>query len=737
MAAQIKKYVEIVVEAASRKINKSFCYFIPESLGDISIGTRVLIPFGKRSIAGYVVKYIDRPDVDNIKPVKEVLSESLPEDLIDLAYWLSQRYLCSLAESLRCVMGPAKEKKRPKKGVFAVDVEELHKLSAKQQKVLKKAMEFPGLSQSKLAKIAEVSVSTISSMIKKGALKFIDDKGAVYVGCKSTSENRELTSEQKQAYWELKEAVKKEQYRAFLLHGVTGSGKTEVYLRIIEFVIEKGKQAIVLVPEIALTPQMTSAFRERFCDVAILHSKMAAGERYREWLRIKNTEVKVVLGTRSAVFAPVKDLGVVIIDEEHEPTYKQEDNPKYHTRDVAIQRAKMHDAVLVMGSATPSLESYCRAKLKHDNNISKKSPYTLLMMNDRVNNKELPKINVIDMRNESFGIFSRLLLEKIEFHLENNNQVILFLNRRGYASFVVCRQCGNVYKCPRCDISLTYHANGMLRCHYCDYSEKMLNICKQCGCDNVERLGIGTQRIEQEVLKQFPKAKVLRMDADTTSRKDAHEKMFKIFKSGKADILIGTQMIAKGLDIPKVTLVGVVNADTMLYMPDFRAAERTFQLLTQVSGRAGRGLCSGETIIQTYNPDHYSISLAKDQDYKAFYRQEMLFRKELHYPPFYYLARMMVIGNAEKNVEMAIDELKSMIYSMCQKEGIIVTGPAPNLISKIKDLYRWQLIIRGKLFGAVHNVVNMAVKSWREDERFKRYKNKLALSVDIDPQTLI
>ncbi|MCL0077535.1 primosomal protein N' [Peptococcaceae bacterium] len=736
------KYVEVLVEVTSRKLKKPFCYFIPENMGDIPVGTRVLVPLGKRTVAGYVVRHLDKLTLEDIKPVEKILGESLPQDLLELASWLSNRYLCTLAESLHCVAGSAREKKKMHKGIVpAVDIGYTN-LSAKGKQVLMKAYEYPGLSRAELARISGVSMSTVSSMIKKGILKLSDvDNIKIKSFCdriESTGEydKKSLTEEQLNAVKSIKKALNKKHYRAFLLHGVTGSGKTEVYLNIVDYVLKKSKQSIVLVPEIALTPQMMYTFCSRFGDqVAILHSRLSAGERYAEWIRIREGKARVILGTRSAVFAPVRELGAIIIDEEHEPTYKQENNPKYHARDVAIKRAKMHNAVVIMGSATPSLESYCRAGIESDGTAN--LPYTLLTLKNRINKNVLPKSQIIDMRKEPNSIFSRDLLEKVELHLSRGGQIVLFLNRRGYATFVVCRQCGSVAKCPHCDISLTYHTNGMLKCHYCDYREKLLNTCKQCNSAYVSQLGFGTQRVEKEVLKHFPSARVLRMDADTTSKKDSHKKILSDFKDGKADILIGTQMIAKGLDIPKVTLVGVISADTMLYMPDFRAAERTFQLLTQVSGRAGRGKGKGEVIIQTYNPEHYSILFAHNHNYIGFYKKEMAFRRDLKYPPFYYLSRLLFTGKDELDLEIASKGIKDVISHKCCKKDIIITGPAPAVISKIRGLYRWQIVIRGKLFSEVHSITCEALNAWEESEEFKKLKRKLNLSIDVEPQMLI
>ena len=410
----------------------------------------------------------------------------------------------------------------------------------------------------------------------------------------------------------------------FLLYGVTGSGKTEIYLQSIQRVLEDGREGIVLVPEISLTPQMVNRFKGRFGDqVAVLHSGLSVGEKYDEWRKIQRKEVKVVVGARSAVFAPFENLGIIIIDEEHETSYKQEDNPRYHARDVAIERAKKHQCPVVLGSATPSLESFARAE---------KRVYHLLTLSKRMNDQNLPDVKIVDMREElregNRSMFSRELFEKLQDRLMKKEQTVLFLNKRGHSSFVMCRDCGYVVQCPNCDISLTYHRyNQQMKCHYCGYESVVPTTCPECTSDHIRYFGTGTQKVEEELGKIFPEAKVIRMDVDTTSRKGSHEKLLTEFHEGQADILLGTQMIAKGFDFPNITLVGVLSADTMLHLPDFRSSEKTFQLLTQVSGRAGRHELAGEVVIQTYSPEHYSIELAGQQDFDLFYQKEMMVQK--------------------------------------------------------------------------------------------------------------
>ncbi|MCD5407601.1 MAG: primosomal protein N' [Desulfotomaculum sp.] len=741
-------WAEIIVEVASRRVDRPFHYLVPEHLAPLPVGSRVLVPFGPRFVPGYVVRYSTPPVGVDIKPVKKVLGQGLSPDLLALASWLSQRYLCTWAESLQCVLGPGRAKTRAPRGLqVAIKNLELTKaaITTKQRLVLTTASAQPGLNQTELARVAGVSVATVATLVQKKMLSWVTKEGVAKGFAASTYSEKNsllLTAEQQQVIQAVAKALQRADDNAFLLHGVTGSGKTETYLQIISQVLKQGKQAIVLVPEIALTPQMITAFRSRFgSQVAVLHSKLATGERYREHLRIQQDQAQVVLGARSAVFAPVTKLGIIIIDEEHEPSYKQEVNPKYHVREVALYRARVNKAVVLMGSATPALESYCRTEFNTAQ--GRPGPYILLNMTKRVANKPLPKVSIVDMRQEEIvgklGIFSQRLVEQVENRLNWGQQVLLFLNRRGYATFIVCRQCGHVHKCLHCDIALTYHADGRLRCHYCNYREQAPKVCQQCQNDIIGYLGTGTQRVEAEVQHLFPTAKVLRMDGDTTRRKDAHQKILNSFKTGQADILVGTQMIAKGLDLPGVTLVGVINADTMLYMPDFRAAERTFQLLTQVAGRAGRGQHPGETLVQTYNPEHYSITLAKDHDYLSFYKQEMQFRRALKYPPFYYLSRLLISGEAEQDVEIAAKAIKLNLAQVAENikseiRKVIIMGPAPAALTKVQNRYRWQVVVKGRLLSDMRNVTRKAVQIW--DQNHKN-KSKVSLSIDIDPQVLM
>ncbi|WOI42835.1 primosomal protein N' [Bacillus altitudinis] len=539
----------------------------------------------------------------------------------------------------------------------------------------------------------------------------------------------DLTTEQAEAAKPIHQAVSDDKHETFLLHGVTGSGKTEIYLQTIDHVLQKGKEAIVLVPEISLTPQMVQRFKERFgSNVAVLHSGLSTGEKYDEWRKIHRKEVKLVVGARSAVFAPFENLGMIIIDEEHESSYKQEEMPRYHAKDVAIERAGRHQCPVVLGSATPSLESYARAK---------KGVYTLLTLKRRVNQQQLPHVSLIDMREElrngNRSMFSEELMLRLKEVLERKEQAVLFLNKRGYSSFVMCRDCGYVEQCPHCEISLTYHRfQKRLKCHYCGHEAPVPAECPECHSEHIRYFGTGTQRVEEELTKVLPEARVIRMDVDTTSRKGAHEKLLTSFGNKEADILLGTQMIAKGLDFPDVTLVGVLSADTSLHIPDFRSSEKTFQLLTQVSGRAGRHEKAGSVIIQSYTPTHYSIELTKQHDYEAFYEQEMLHRRHQSYPPFYFLAMVTVSHEEVTKAAHVTDKIVQFLKMNCAPNTRIL-GPAASPIAKIKDRYRYQCVIKYKRENELASLLRKIQDHYQKEMEQKQ----LMISIDMNPYMMM
>ncbi|AFS78693.1 primosome assembly protein PriA [Gottschalkia acidurici 9a] len=577
-------------------------------------------------------------------------------------------------------------------------IETLSKSAHKQIEVLKYISNRESISLKEVMEKNNIPLSSIKSLEEKGYLRVEErevSREAINKEIK-VYEKAKLTYEQQICVDTIYNNYINSKNNKHLLHGVTGSGKTEVYLQMIEKILKLEKQAIVLVPEISLTPQTVERFAGRFeGNVAVLHSGLSLGERYDEWRKIKEGRVQIVVGARSAIFAPFDNLGIIIIDEEHETSYKSSTNPKYNTIEVAEKRCDIEDAILILGSATPSIETYYNAKLGKLN---------LLTLPSRINNRELPPMEVINMKEElengNKTIFSKRLYEEIIFNLENRKQTILFLNRRGFSTFISCRKCGYVLKCESCDISLTYHtSSNNLRCHYCGLSRKLPETCPECGSSYIKHFGIGTQRVEELVKKSFPSAKVARMDVDTTTRKGSHERILNKFKNGQIDILIGTQMISKGLDFPNVTLVGIIAADTSLNLPDFKASERTFQLLTQVGGRAGRGELEGKVILQTYEPDHYSIKAAQKHNYIEFFNEEIGIRKAFEYPPFISLINIIISSKNENEVFKASnkvfheirDEIHKRLSTFSHKN---ILGPNQSLIYKIRDRYRWQILIK-------------------------------------------
>lgn len=586
------------------------------------------------------------------------------------------------------------------------------------------------LSPQQICDEAGVSLSVLEAVIDKGAAQFIQEEVFRDPFTKEVSRTQalQLTDEQQVALQAINTAMEQQTAETFLLHGITGSGKTEVYLQAIQKVLNDGKEAIMLVPEISLTPQMTERFRSRFGEmVAVMHSGLSVGEKYDEWRKIQQGKVKVVVGARSAIFAPFTNIGLIILDEEHESTYKQEDSPRYHARDVAIWRSEFYNCPIILGSATPALESFARAK---------KGVYTLLSLKQRALHQALPTVYIADMREElrqgNRSMFSQSLIEAIRVRLEKKEQMVLFLNRRGYSSFVLCRDCGTVVQCPNCDISLTYHrTTEKLKCHYCGYEEHVPQICPQCQSDHIRYFGTGTQKVEEEIYKLFPEARVLRMDVDTTKHKGAHEEILETFGAGQADILLGTQMIAKGLDFPNITLVGVLSADTSLHLPDYRAAERTFQLLTQVSGRAGRHDKPGEVIIQTYTPEHYAIELAKTQDYEPFYEREMFLRRRSSYPPYYFVA---LIQLSHEDVMMAAEYAGRVADWLRENlsNQVAIIGPTTASIARLQNRYRYQCLIKYKIEPNLIPVLQRLLAMYRAEW----IKQGILMTVDLDPSTI-
>ncbi|TYO97370.1 primosomal protein N' [Desulfallas thermosapovorans] len=741
-------FADVLVEVPVFKNDRTYQYRVPEKLeGLVQFGTRVRVPFGKQKVTGFVVGLSARKAVARVKEIIDLVDESLifREDQLSLAQWLAGYYFCGTVKALQTVVAPVLKKTTPRavaRLYSAVDpvqlpaVREQLSRAPKKKAAIEAALECPGLNKRELAAVAGVSLSVINQLCAMGLLKVKTDSSMrdPYAHYKIVEQNPvSLTGEQSRAVRDVTRAIQQGGHQVFLLHGVTGSGKTEVYLRCIEQVLRTGRQAITLVPEISLTPQMVRLYKARFGrDVAVLHSRMSDGERYDEWSRIENGSAPVVLGVRSAILAPVPDPGLIIIDEEHEPSYKQDEAPRYHARAVALYRARKSRGVLMLGSATPSLESYCRALPG--------GSYKLINMTTRINGKNMPRVQLVDMRREvqsgNSGIFSLALLQKMREKLHNNEQTIIFLNRRGFKTLVVCRECGMVLKCPRCDISLTYHADGRLRCHYCNYRVQAPKRCPDCGGNQLGYFGTGTQRVEMELAAALPEARILRMDADTTTRKGSHEQILSAFARGEADILVGTQMVAKGLDLPGVTLVGVINADSTLHMPDFRAGERTFQLLAQVAGRAGRGDKPGEVLIQTFTPEHYAVQAASRHDYSAFFQREVTVRKDMGYPPFAKMVRLLVLGKDDTAVQQAADKIRQHLDGFVTRlngEKIQIVGPAPAPLARLKEDYRWHII----LWSADYRQLRLVMEQFWQVTGGVAPGKDLRLSIDVDPMHII
>ncbi|WP_394217199.1 primosomal protein N' [Halobacillus trueperi] len=613
-------------------------------------------------------------------------------------------------------------------------LEDLSPQAKKQRTIVEYFLEYPdAIEKKQLLDVLSTTPASLKPLIEQGIIR--EFKQEVFrdpYGDRDFERTQPfpLTSEQETAIQPILKTIEENAHDVFLLHGVTGSGKTEVYLQSIQEVIDKGQEAIMLVPEIALTPQMVERFKGRFgSKVAVLHSALSAGEKYDEWRKIQRQEVQVVVGARSAIFAPFTNIGLIIIDEEHETSYKQEDRTRYHARDVAIERGKTHQCPVVLGSATPALESYARAV---------KGNYQLLTMKKRMNESVMPAVDLVDMREElhsgNRSMFSIMLKEKIEERLARGEQVVLFLNRRGYSTFVMCRDCGHVSECPHCDIALTYHKRqNRLKCHYCSHEEPMPTECPECESKTIRYFGTGTQKVEEALQELIPEARVIRMDVDTTRRKGAHERLLKKFGDGQADILLGTQMIAKGLDFGNVTLVGVLAADALLNLPDFRASEKTFQLITQVSGRAGRHEKPGEVVVQTYTPEHYSIELASQYDYEQFFNEEMKLRKAFRYPPYFFLTLFTISHPNQLKVQEVTQKITMFMQQKLSDQSYVL-GPTPSALTRINNRYRYQCMIKYKKEPEQRKFVER-ILHYYEDEM--KQENGLQITVDFQPYQLM
>ena len=747
------QYANIIVDISHEKLDKTFQYRIPERMKEkLVLGMQVYVPFGARKMKGYVVELTDvaEYDVTKLKDIIGIVTDSIPieSQLIALAGWMRKNYGATMNQALKTVI-PIKKKMAviEHKTVRLL----LNSLEAKNQlaeyerkhntarvRLLQELISQRELSWELITKKLNVSAATIRAMEEQGVVSI--DAETAYRNPVDHLNNKGYHLTLNDAQQAVVDAVttnlNQNVQKTYLLKGVTGSGKTEVYMELIAKVLEAKKQAIVLIPEIALTYQTVMRFYNRFGDrVSIMNSRLSAGERYDQFERAKRGDISIMIGPRSALFTPFKQLGLIIIDEEHESSYKSETVPRYHARETAIERARMSGASVVLGSATPSVESYYKAK---------KGEYQLLELTTRVAEKELPTCHVVDLREEltagNRSILSRQLQELMEDRLAKKQQMMLFLNRRGVSGFVSCRACGHVLKCPHCDVSLSQHNNGKMMCHYCGYEEPETKICPSCGSKYISGFKAGTQKIEAIVKERFPKARVLRMDFDTTRNKDDYEQILSAFANQEADILIGTQMIVKGHDFPNVTLVGILAADLSLGVSDYRATERTFQLLTQAAGRAGRGSEPGEVVIQTYQPEHFSILTAKNQDYEDFYKQEIAYRTMLRYPPIYH---MLVILCASKEEQVAADSANELATYLQETVGIIgaiktthtqqtdalqsnqkigrvyLVGPADAAVAKVNDVYKKVIYLRAAEYDKLVQIKDCVENYIKDNTSFK------------------
>ncbi|MCD6486230.1 MAG: primosomal protein N' [Syntrophobacterales bacterium] len=801
-------YISVAVSIPSAK---PFTYAVPDGMeNQIAVGKRVLVPFGKRKVTGYIVGSTPSTEIKSIKSIIELLDTEPLFNAEDLEFyrWISDYYMHPLGKTLKAslpggidmesnlwaslsdnrkmeeddlsdaqrgIIGILNEHpnglsaNRLKKDTGRKNIlDDLRKLQSlkyvnledrirkadvkkKIEKRIKLTSPFPteikltekqGHIRDFLKRHGEVDLPSLREEFKnvQATIKRMETKGLVHTSTRESyrspgkpphigKQNTHIILNNKQtaALGEIISGIKSRKYFPCLLHGVTGSGKTEVYLRAIEKTVKLGGSAIYLVPEISLTPQLLSRIRNRFDEtvIAILHSGIGRSTKYDEWRRIQKGEARIVIGARSAVFAPARDLRLIVVDEEHDSSYKQDDHLAYNARDLAIVRAKQRSATVVLGSATPGIQTYFNTKNKD---------FKLLELPERVEGRELPRVDIIDMKKEGGGsgknapIFSRPLIEAIRNTLDDGKQTLLFLNRRGFHTFLYCLDCGYIFKCLNCSVSMTHHRNdNSLRCHYCNFRVKAPPVCPSCGGSRINSYGMGTERVEEEITTLFPGARVKRMDSDSTSKKGAYEKILKSLDRGEIDILVGTQMITKGHDFPGVTLVGVVSADNSLNIPDFRAAEKTFQVLTQVAGRGGRGDSPGRVIIQTFNPDNYAIMRAREYNYASFYDNEIQTRRELGYPPFSRMVNLTISATNEARITSCVKNLSAVARDLARQAGgnISVLGPAEAPLSRVKGRYRWHMLLKGNDIKALHALAGNILANTSE--------TGLRIRVDVDP----
>ena len=746
---------EVIINRGAKKLNRTFDYNIPKELEElILVGSKVLVPFGNggKLTEAFVVG-IKETSAFEIKDIAK-LEENLSNRQIALAKWMAKRYFCNVSDCIKLMLTPGtrnknKEKRIQDKTINCVylkkDIEEIEfeietgKIkSEKHKRILNFIKDNEGVTVPEIEMFTDCSRAIVNTLVKNGYLEIVEKKvernPLLGRDCEKTYKLK-LTEEQEKAYRSVEEAINNKQYQQFLLYGVTGSGKTEVYLQLIEKVLQMGKNAIVLVPEISLTPQMLDRFISRFGkeDIAILHSKLSIGERHDEWERIREKKARIVIGARSAIFAPIENIGIIIIDEEHDSSYKSETNPRYNAKEIAKVLAKENQAPLVLGSATPDMTTFYNAT---NEDVFGNTKIKLLTLTKRANQSSLPKVEIIDLKQElangNRSMLSVELYNNIEENLKQKRQTILFLNRRGYSTFIMCRNCGYTVKCPNCNISMTYHSyERKLKCHYCGHEENLVTICPECHSDKIRYFGTGTQKLEQEIHKQFPEASTIRMDIDTVTKKNSHEVILNTFKNENIDILIGTQMVVKGHHFPNVTLVGVIAADSSLNIDDYRANERTFQILTQVAGRAGRENLPGKVIIQTYNPDNFSIICAQKQNYNLFYETEIALREQLKYPPFCDIILIGLNSYQETEIKNVSSKIYQYLEQRLNKEEFKVLRPMPCPIDKIQNRYRWRIIIKGNMTEETNKILNDCLK-----EIYTLNIKDTRIAIDVNPNNM-
>lgn len=733
----IDLYAEIIINSEAIELDRTFTYKVKEEYNEIiQVGHRVKVPFGRgnKPVEGFVMalKCDGVEKIRGIKKISSILDEEpiLSRDDLKVIDFLRERYLCKYIDAIRTIIpvGLMSGLKNKKKQVIFFEKELNGKLLEKEnyRKLISYIKEHNGeFTKSEITNDGTFSTYILNKLIEGGFLSVKEE--VVYRYNNKVYEEygkHKLNSEQLNAFEKIMYSDKK----GFLLKGVTGSGKTEVYMNLVAEVLQEGKSAIMLVPEISLTPQMIERFKGRFGkNVALFHSRLTPGERFDEWFRIKRGEASLVVGARSAIFLPLNNLGLIIVDEEHENSYKSDHNPKYSTKEVAEFLSTIKGCKYILGSATPSMESFYEAL---------EGKLELVEIKNRVSNNPLPTMEIVDMReelkNKNLSILSRRLILEIEETIKRGEQIILFLNRRGFSTFVSCRSCGHVFKCPECDVSMTYHKNGYLICHMCGRAQKEVKVCPKCKSKYVKFFGAGTERVQDEVKKLFPKARVLRMDVDTTRTKDSHENIYNSFKNGDGDILIGTQMISKGLDFKNVTLVGILAADISLNIPDYRAGERTYQIITQVAGRAGRGDKRGKVIVQTYTPENASLNYAINNDYDELFREEIRVRKIMNYPPFSTILLINGQSKMEDKLIKFMNRFKNELNKILVNEsGLESFGPTPCIITKIKDYYRWQIVIKGEISINLRKKIKESLY-----ELTKSVYNDIRVSMDFNPNNM-